>query len=125
MDLSSILDDIQDGAVKPSEDVLLTTPLVVKDNALEHLLGLKVVVDKAKELGEYVNMKRIVQEALVSPTLDKVTALELFTMLPTTSSDSSLLTSAPSLGNKTILERVYSKSSDRSDELSTMNYEVN
>jgi hypothetical protein len=71
-----------------------------------------------------VYMNRVVRGALTKTTLDKTTALELFTMLPMATDHSPLLTSAPSTHNKNLLLKAHDQVGDRNDELMGMNREV-
>jgi hypothetical protein len=122
--LSSILDDIQEDAVNSVQTENSTEPLVVQDRALEHLQGLAVVFEQAKTLGEYVHMQRAFKGILSTPTVDKTSALELFTMLPLQSEDAPILTSVPSEHNRGVLVQAQRKAQVKDAELVSFTHEV-
>lgn len=108
MSLSSILDEIKDGAV----DEAIEDPIEMGEiesvegiEALEHLVGLPAVVEKSKELSKSSMASRALEEIKGSELLDKSTALELFTMLPIKDNYTPFLTARPSRHNKSELLR--------------------
>lgn len=100
MSLSSILDEIQDGASKPEDGETSGLPEVVIDPALEHLNGMPAVREKAKACAQYLYRQRAIEAVQETSTLDRVAALEVFTMLPLGNGRAPILTAAPSVHNK-------------------------
>lgn len=99
MSLSTILDDIQDGAVK-EQDSEVSDNVEQSDTSLEHLVGLPAVLNKAKVYAKEAFQQRALNQIRENTNLDMQTALELFTMLPISDGRQPILTVSPSAHNK-------------------------
>lgn len=105
MSLSSILNDILDGATPTesgsgSNQPTDLSPNSVDQGAFEHLQGLSVVEAKVADLRKRSHARRMFTQALQSPTLSRSTAMELFTMLPLAGAREPILTQASSAHNR-------------------------
>lgn len=117
MSLSSILDEIQGGFSKENPGVPgeVYPEQVVEAEPVhsDGLAALEVLKDKAAKLQEHQYIVGSFKAALEGATLDKSTAMELFTMLPlANTAPAPVLTQAPTEHNKRQLLGIFNEYND-------------
>lgn len=117
MSLSSILDEIQGDAVKetPEGDEVVPMRPAETQEPSDGLAALEVLKSKVSELQNHQYILDAFKVALEATTLDKGTAMELFTMLPLTPNKvSPILTQAPTEHNKRQMFEIFNEYNDSS-----------
>ncbi len=117
MSLSSILDEIQGDAVKetPEGDEVVPMRPAETQEPSDGLAALEVLKGKVSELQNHQYILGAFKVALEASTLDKGTAMELFTMLPLTPNKvSPILTQAPTEHNKRQMLEIFNEYNDSS-----------
>lgn len=117
MSLSSILDEIQGDAVKetPEGDEVVPMRPAETQEPSDGLAALEVLKGKVSELQNHHYILGAFKVALEATTLDKGTAMELFTMLPLTPNKvSPILTQAPTEHNKRQMLEIFNEYNDSS-----------
>lgn len=117
MSLSSILDEIQGDAVRetPEGDEVVPMRPAQTQEPSDGLAALEVLKGKVSELQNHQYILGAFKVALETTTLDKGTAMELFTMLPLTPNKvSPILTQAPTEHNKRQMLEIFNEYNDSS-----------
>ena len=115
MSLSSILDEIQGDAVKETPEGAEVVPeqTTTEQEPADGLAALEVLKDKAGKLQDHQYILGAFKAAFESATLDKSTAMELFTMLPLAPNKvSPILTQAPTEHNKRQMLEIFNEYND-------------
>lgn len=112
MSLSSILDEIQGDAVKETPETADVVPeqTTAGQEPADGLAALEVLKDKASKLQDHHYILGAFKAAFENATLDKSTAMELFTMLPLSPNKVSLiLTQASTEHNKRQMLQIFNE----------------
>lgn len=115
MSLSSILDEIQGDAVKETPETAEVVPeqTTAGQEPADGLAALEVLKDKASKLRDHQYILSVFNTALENATLDKSTAMELFTMLPLAQNRTGpILTQSPTEHNRRQMLEIFKDYND-------------